>query len=73
MLAAEKVGFLHYSRNSNRDADNVQEIDDAQDIKLDNNNLGDSLKTRTLWKKRGIVTKYRFNTFFLMFGRESSG
>lgn len=48
MLAAEKVGFLHYSRNSNRDADNVQEIDDAQDIKLDNNNLGDSLKTRSL-------------------------
>lgn len=51
MVAAEKVGFFLYSRNSNRVADNVQEIDDAQDTKLDNTNLGDSLKTRLLWKK----------------------
>lgn len=51
MVAAEKVGFLLYSRKSNRDAANVQEIGGAQDTKLDNINLGDSLKTRLLWKK----------------------
>lgn len=48
MVAAEKVGFRLYSRNSNRDADYDEEIDDAQDTKLNNINLGDSLKARLL-------------------------
>lgn len=73
IVAAEKVGFLLYSRNSNRDADYNQEIDDAQDTKLNNINLGDSLKARLLWKKISIFTKYRLNIFFLMFGRDSRG
>lgn len=47
-MAPEKVGLLHYSRNSNRDADNVQETDDAQDTMLDNINLRDALKTGLL-------------------------
>lgn len=73
MVTAEKVGFRLYSRNSNRDADYDEEIDDAQDTKLNNINLGDSLKARLLWKKRSIVTKYKLNIFFLMFGRDSRG
>lgn len=48
MVAPEDAGFLHYSRNGNRDADNVQEIDDAQDTRLDNINLKDALKAGLL-------------------------
>lgn len=47
-MAPEKVGFLHYSRNRNRDADNVREMDDAQDTMLENINLRDALKTGLL-------------------------
>lgn len=47
-MAPEDAGFLHYSRNGNRDADNVQEIDDAQDTRLDNINLKDALKAGLL-------------------------
>jgi len=42
------VGFLHYSRNGNADADNVEEIDNVQDARLDNINLRDALKTGLL-------------------------
>lgn len=47
-VAPEKVGFLHYSRNRNRDADNVQDMDGAQDTRLENINLRDALKTGLL-------------------------
>lgn len=47
-MAPEKVGFLHYSRNCNRDADNVQDMDGAQDTRLENINLRDALKTGLL-------------------------
>ncbi|CAM9982492.1 unnamed protein product [Bubo scandiacus] len=45
MVAPEKVGFLRYTRNGNRDADNLQEIDDAQDTRLANTSLRNALKT----------------------------
>ena len=70
MVAPEKVGFLHYTRNGNRDADNLQEIDDAQDTRLANTSLRDALKTV---KKETQSQNTDLIFCFLMFGIESSG
>lgn len=68
MVAPEEVGFLHYSRNGSRNADNSQEMDDDQDVRWDITHWRDALKTVLLWKqKHGHKNTYLI-LIFLYFG-----
>lgn len=68
MVAPEEVGFLHYSRNGSRNAENNQEMDDAQDVKRDITNWRDALKTVLLWKQKHSHKNTYLILIFLYFG-----